>query len=875
MLGRLDPERLLAVSRPVTVAQVRQIFADKLARPLGIDVDAAAAAVIRLGNTHMAGAIRMVSLARGLDPRDFTLFAFGGAGPLHAVALARELGIPEVLIPARPGLTNALGCLVADLRQDFVNTLNVPLDAADMGEVHAILAGQRERGMAINAEEQSEIVSTTVLHGADMQFRGQTHLIRVALPGADVSRETVQALFEAAYDARFQVRLPEIKAVLVNLVTSVIGRRPAFPIASLIEPAGRAARVQDAVIGERQLFADGRWQTAQVFDRVKLPIAARLTGPAIVQQMDATTVIEPGAAATVDAIGNLRIVVGGRAMSAIDPITLAVIQAALGQVCNEMDIAFSRAAFSPVIAEADDRSSGIYDKATGALISQGELGLPVFVGTMQYSTAELIRLIGEGKAGAPEPGDIYIVNDPYLGGTHLMDVRFALPFYYRGEHYCWLQNTGHWPDIGGMVPGGFSSKATEVEQEGLRLPPVKLFKRGVMDAEIFWILNSNMRIADQRIGDIKAQAAALKVGERRLTELMDRYGRDVVTEATAEIRRRAARLMRAHIAAIPDGVYRSEAFVDSDGVVNEPLKIALGVTKAGETLSFDFTGSSPPCKGPMNSVVATTYSAVYLAMRHIFPDTPLNAGAFEPLLIKRPEGTFLDARYPRPVSGCAAEVSQRIAEAVFLALVQAIPDKVTAAPAGSSGNFALGGFDPAQGRRLRHVSDLRRRLRRQRRPRRAHQRLLHHRHLQEPAGGGAGAVLSDPVQALRAARGLGRGGRAARRLRRALRGGAAARRGAGVVRDGPRPLRPAGRAGRRRRRAQRGARASRRRDADPGAPVEGPGHSAAAGRPRRGDDAGRRRLRRSVRARRRRWSPATSAAATTRRRRRASCSASR
>lgn len=384
-------------------------------------------------------------------------------------------------------------------------------------------------------------------------------------------------------------------------------------------------------------------------------------------------------------------------MSAVDPITLAVIQAALGQVCNEMDLAFSRSAFSPIIAEADDRSSGIYDKATGKLISQGELGLPVFVGTMQHSAAELIRLIGEGKAGAPEPRDIYIVNDPYLGGTHLMDVRFALPFYYQGEHFCWLQNTGHWPDIGGMVPGGFSAKATEVEQEGLRLPPVKLFKKGVMDAEILAILNSNMRIAEQRIGDIKAQAAALKVGERRLTELLDRYGRGVVAESIAEIRNRAAQLMRAHVAAMPDGVYRSEAFVDSDGVVNEPLKIALAVTKAGATLTFDFAGSSPPCRGPMNSVVATTYSAVYLAIRHIFPDTPLNCGAFEPLIIERPEGTFLDARYPRPVSGCAAEVSQRIAEAVFLALVQAIPDKVTAAPAGSSGNFALGGIDPAKG----------------------------------------------------------------------------------------------------------------------------------------------------------------------------------
>jgi N-methylhydantoinase B len=384
-------------------------------------------------------------------------------------------------------------------------------------------------------------------------------------------------------------------------------------------------------------------------------------------------------------------------MSMIDPLTLAVIQASLAQVCNEMDIAFSRSAFSPVIAEADDRSSGIYDKETGALVSQGEFGLPVFVGTMQYSTAEILRLIREGKAGEPRPGDIYIVNDPYLGGTHLMDVRFALPFYYRGELFCWLQNTGHWPDVGGMVPGGFSAKATEVEQEGLRLPPVKLFKQGAMDAEIYAIICSNIRVADQRIGDIKAQAAALKVGEKRLTELLDRYGRDTVTAAIAEIRQRAARLMRAHIATIPDGVYRSEAFVDSDGVVNEPLKIALAVMKQDDTLTFDFTGSSPPCRGPMNSVVATTYSSVYLAMRHIFPDTPLNSGVFEPLVIKRPEGTFLDARYPRPVSGCAAEVSQRIAEAVFLALVQAIPDKVTAAPAGSSGNFALGGTDPAKG----------------------------------------------------------------------------------------------------------------------------------------------------------------------------------
>jgi N-methylhydantoinase B len=380
--------------------------------------------------------------------------------------------------------------------------------------------------------------------------------------------------------------------------------------------------------------------------------------------------------------------------SSIDALTLAVVQAGLQQVCNEMDIAFSRSAFSPVIAEADDRSDGIYDRATGALIAQGEYGLPVFVGTMQYSTGELIRLISENKVAAPEAGDIYIVNDPYLGGTHLMDVRFAKPVFVDGALFCWLQNTGHWPDIGGAVPGGFSAKATEVEQEGLRLPPVKLFKRGEMDREIFAIICSNIRVAEQRIGDIKAQAAALLVGEKRLGELIARYGRVVIEGAIGEIRRRSAERMRAEIRQIPDGTYHARAFVDSDGVVNEPLVIALAATKANDMLTFDFTGSSPPCRGPMNSVAATTLSAVYLGVKHLFPDVPINAGTFEPLKIVNIEGTFLDARYPRPVSGCAAEVSQRIAEAVFLALVQAIPDKVTAAPAGTSGNFALGGVDP-------------------------------------------------------------------------------------------------------------------------------------------------------------------------------------
>ncbi|MDQ6683673.1 MAG: hydantoinase B/oxoprolinase family protein, partial [Pseudomonadota bacterium] len=387
----------------------------------------------------------------------------------------------------------------------------------------------------------------------------------------------------------------------------------------------------------------------------------------------------------------------------VDPVTLSVLQNGLIQVCNEMDLAFVRSAFSPVIAEALDRSDGLYHRDSGELIAQGELGLPVFVGTMQFTAQAVIERVQRLKIELHE-GDVFIVNDPYLGGTHLMDVKFVQPFFRKGALWCWLANTGHWPDTGGMVPGGFSANATEVEQEGLRLPPVKLFKRGLIDDVILAIILSNIRIADQRIGDIKAQQAALATGAQRLGALLDRYGDGVVDAAIAELKRRAERQMRERIATIPDGTFDGEAFVDSDGVVDEPLRIAMRIVKSGGSdastakLSFDMSGSSPPCKGPMNSVIATTRSSIYLAVKHVFPEAAINAGTFVPLEVIDPEGTFLYARYPRPVSGCAAEVSQRIAEAVFAALAKAIPGRLFGAPAGTSGNLGIGGFDPQTAR---------------------------------------------------------------------------------------------------------------------------------------------------------------------------------
>ena len=308
VLGRLDPHKLLSVDNPVTVASVAAAFADRIGNKTDLDGVEAAGAVLRLANLKMAGAIRMVSLSRGHDPRDFALFAFGGAGPLHATALARELAIPRVVVPARPGITNALGCVVADLRHDFVRTVNRPVSDLNRSLIESVLSEQLAEGKALIDEEAITPDSIAVLHSADMQFVGQTHLINVPLPDGAVDAPTLQELFEIAYEARFKVKLPEIRANLVNLNTSVIGQRPSADLSILIDPAGRAATLDGARTGTRSVwFENGGWAETPVYARDRLPLDAVVEGPAILEQMDATTVLEPGDRATGDADGNIII----------------------------------------------------------------------------------------------------------------------------------------------------------------------------------------------------------------------------------------------------------------------------------------------------------------------------------------------------------------------------------------------------------------------------------------------------------------------------------------------------------------------------------------------------------------------------------------
>ena len=707
VLGRIDAASLAGDLAPADLAHVRARLVETIGKPLGLNAEDAAAAVLAVADNQMANAARMVSIEKGHDPREFVLFAFGGAGPMHAAAIARELGIPKVLVPRFPGITSALGCVLADVRHDYVRSLHRPLAEVDPDLGQSILNEQVAEGRDLIESEGVTVTSIDVVHEADMLYRGQSHVFRVPVTGPGFDPERLRATFAERYRHRFDIALPEMVPMLVNLRTTVIGRREAFDLTALAG-ARDGTGPNDPRIGTRAVRFDGAWHETAILDRAALAPGATIEGPAIIEQLDSTIPVEPGVTAEVDGFGNLLIPVARHderpardgtdtaaalAGAAPDAITLAVVQNGLGQIASEMDLVHQKTSFSPVISEAFDRANGIYDRHDGKIIAQGELGLPIFLGVMQETTKQVID-----HKGPLDEGDVIIVNDPYFGGTHLMDVRMVKPFYYRGALWAYLSNTGHWSDTGGMVPGGFCATATEIQQEGLRLPPVHLVRRGELVQDVVDVIMSNIRVPEERLGDMRAQLGALSIGAQRLTALLDKYGEGTVSAVIAEMRRRSETLMRAHIEAIPDGTYRFSTFVDSDGITDDILEVALDARVEGSDIHFDYSRSSPPCRGPLNSVWATTMGSTLCGMKHIFADVPINSGCFAPIHIEPPHGTFLLAEYPRPVCGCAAEVSQRIMEALFGALGQAIPEQTFAGPAGTSGNFSLGGLDPETGR---------------------------------------------------------------------------------------------------------------------------------------------------------------------------------
>jgi N-methylhydantoinase B len=372
----------------------------------------------------------------------------------------------------------------------------------------------------------------------------------------------------------------------------------------------------------------------------------------------------------------------------IDPITLAVLKGRLEQVADEMDATLFRSAFNPIIAEAHDASHGLYHAITGETLVQGKSGLPIFVGAMAFAVKAVIDKAA--KDGDLADGDVYIFNDPYDGGTHLSDFKLVRPFFRDGKVFCYLASVGHWHDVGGNVPGNYNPVATECFQEGMMIPPVRLYAAGKLRQDVVDILRANTRLPDSLYGDMNGQVNALDLGSKRLHALLDEYTDATVAEALAELKTRAALQFRSLIRDLPDGGYAAEDFLDNDGIRDEALRIGLEVVIEGESLTLDFTRTSPACAGPVNIARSTAIAACYVAIKHIFPDVPANSGVLEPVKFIIPETSLISVRAPKPVGGYT-ETILRVIDVIFSAFAQIAPARVNGCAYGTINALSLAG----------------------------------------------------------------------------------------------------------------------------------------------------------------------------------------
>ncbi|MBS1810910.1 MAG: hydantoinase B/oxoprolinase family protein [Acidobacteria bacterium] len=376
----------------------------------------------------------------------------------------------------------------------------------------------------------------------------------------------------------------------------------------------------------------------------------------------------------------------------MDSITLEIFKSLYTSVAEEMGASLRRTAFSPNIKERRDYSCAVFNRH-GKIIAQGD-HMPVHLGSMPMSVAAAIEHC------QLEPGDVIILNDPYAGGTHLPDVTLVAPVYDESARHLWfyVANRAHHADIGGATPGSMG-KANEIYQEGLRIPPIHLVNCGVLNKEIFQLLLANVRVNEERKGDLTAQLGALRVGAERLKEIEARYGFKQCDQYAQELIEYTARMMRRTLQDLPDGEYAAEDYLDDDGESETPVRIAVRINISGARATIDFTGSDPQVRGPINAVEAITVSAVYYVFRCLIPsDVPASAGVLSPLEIITPKGTIINALPPAPVAGGNVETSQRIVDVLLKALAQAAPALIPAASQGTMNNLTIGGWDHERNR---------------------------------------------------------------------------------------------------------------------------------------------------------------------------------
>ncbi|HTZ81131.1 MAG TPA: hydantoinase B/oxoprolinase family protein [Stellaceae bacterium] len=699
MLGKVQPDFFPHVfgpngDQPLDRAVVERKFAElseRIARETGNrrSPQEVADGFLRIAVENMANAIKQISIQRGYDVTEYTLCCFGGAGGQHACLVADALGMKRVYIHPLAGVLSAYGMGLADLRTLREQAVERRLAAEALPELGSVLDRLAEQAGAEMAAQGVAAERITVLRKAHVKYEGTDTALVVAY--GDVA--TITAGFETAHKQRYGFVMSGKPLVVEAVAVEAIGSTDAAEDRVYPESAGTGA---PKPLAEVTVFAEGAALKAPVFDRDTMQPGQSIDGPAVIREQTATTVVEPGWRATLDRRRYLvlervkalpsRVAIGTK----VDPVMLEVFNNLFMAIAEQMGVALQNTAYSVNIKERLDFSCALFDRA-GSLIANAP-HMPVHLGSMGESVQTVIRARGRGKSGKPadgrgmKPGDVYVLNAPYNGGTHLPDITVITPVFAEGgagDVLFYVASRGHHADIGGITPGSMPPSSRSVEEEGVLIDNFLLVDAGAFrEQATVDLLRSGpypSRNPAQNIADLKAQIAACEKGVQELHRMVRHFGREVVEAYMGHVQDNAEEAVRRVLDVLKDGSF---AYEMDDGAT---IKVTVSIDKKARRASVDFTGTSAQLGTNFNAPSAVCKAAVLYVFRTLVDDDiPMNGGCLKPLDIVIPAGSMLNPRYPAAVVAGNVETSQCITDALYGAL------GVMAAAQGTMNNFTFG-----------------------------------------------------------------------------------------------------------------------------------------------------------------------------------------
>lgn len=683
ILGYYDPGFFLGGRMQLDVEGAGAAI-DRLAAPLNLGRMEAAWGIHKVVVESMAAAARVHLVEKGVDPRAYAMVGFGGAGPAHAVDVARVLGVREVIIPPASGAASALGFLTAPL--SFETSRSMPMELKpgfDAAEVNALLTGMEAESRALLAEA-GVVDGVTVERWAEMRLIGQMHEISVPLPDGPLNAaqyDAIRAAFTAAYEARYSAIYAGARIEAINFRLTVQGPKPQI---SVDGASGGAAT--PALKGHRRAWFTDAWHEMAVYDRYALRAGTEIAGPAVIEEREATTVIPPGDSLVVDDTLNLRIKVtppadaadfvtagmdieSAMARIAADPVALEIMWSRLVTVTEEMWLTVIRTAFSLTVSESQDFACELLDPE-GETLAHSPRAMPVFNLTLPRAVKALLE---KYPAETLSPGDVLVTNDPWLCAGHLYDIAIVTPVFSEGKVVGLIGTVGHVSDIGGTRD---ATRVREIYEEGLQIPPMKFMDKGVVNETLVAMILQNIRGGEQVLGDLYGFVSANALGAERLLAFMKDYGMRDLRALARLVQGLSEKAMRDAITALPDGVYHSEITCRP---LAEELRYPVKLTVAGDAIEIDFEGAPPQLpQGGLNSTLNYTAAhATYPLKCLLTPNVRGNAGCYRPFTVKAPEGSALNPLYPASVA-MRTRTGWYLAPNIFRALSDAAPAQVQA-----------------------------------------------------------------------------------------------------------------------------------------------------------------------------------------------------